>query len=215
VVLTRPRPPAEMLANDVDRPAKRFIPAIELSTWLTETFIVDGAPLLNEDHAHLSFARIGALWTSVPNSRSGRTIVGQAEFLKNSGGAMGKWARAAREQQLEEWFGEAPDFLITIDAGYAAQCTDAAFCALIEHEAYHCGIERDEFGAPRFSKAGTPIFGLRGHDVEEFVGVVRRYGADAAGVRDMVDAASKQPEVAVASIAAACGNCMMPRLVRA
>ncbi|WP_327437394.1 putative metallopeptidase [Sinorhizobium meliloti] len=36
---------------------------------------------------------------------------------------------------------------------------------------------------------GAPVFTIRGHNVEEFVGVVRRYGADAAGVRAIVDAA--------------------------
>ncbi|MCM5690787.1 putative metallopeptidase [Sinorhizobium meliloti] len=36
---------------------------------------------------------------------------------------------------------------------------------------------------------GAPVFTIRGHNVEAFVGVVRRYGADAAGVRAIVDAA--------------------------
>lgn len=36
---------------------------------------------------------------------------------------------------------------------------------------------------------GAPVFTIRGHNVEEFVGVVRRYGANAAGVRAIVDAA--------------------------
>ncbi|WP_412549259.1 putative metallopeptidase [Sinorhizobium medicae] len=30
---------------------------------------------------------------------------------------------------------------------------------------------------------GSPVFTIRGHNVEEFIGVVRRYGADAAGIR--------------------------------
>ncbi|MQV21573.1 hypothetical protein GHK65_14775 [Sinorhizobium meliloti] len=37
--------------------------------------------------------------------------------------------------------------------------------------------------------SGAPVFTIRGHNVEEFVGVVRRYGANAAGVRAIVDAA--------------------------
>jgi hypothetical protein len=216
--MTRPRPPAEMLDTSYhdDGPAPpRFMPAPELLSWLTATFVADDAVLHNPDHLHLQWARIGALWTSVPNSRSGRAIVGQAEYLKNSGGAIGKWARAAREQQLEEWFGEMPDFLITFDAAYAEQCRDDELCALVEHELYHCGMERDAEGAPRFSRTGEPIFGLRGHDVEEFYGIVRRYGADAAHVRPMIEAAAQAPEVATVTIAAACGNCMMPRLVRA
>lgn len=171
------------------------------------TFIDEGAPLENPDHFHLRFARIAALWTRLPNGRAGRTIVGQAEFGQNIGG-MGKWQRGRAEQQILEWFGVWPDFLLTFDAEYAQTCEDATFCALVEHELSHCGQERDEFGMPRFKKStGAPAFCLRGHDVEEFVGVVRRYGADAAGVRAMIDAAAEGPTVASADISFACGNC--------
>ncbi len=52
---------------------------------------------------------------------------------------------------------------------------------------------------------GARVFTIRGHNVEEFVGVVRRYGADAAGVRAIVNAANRPPEIARAKI-----NC--PRL---
>lgn len=213
----RPRPPDQLLssAQDADRPLHiRFLPAPDLAEWLMATFIEESGPLANPDHAHLQFARIGVLWTNVSNSRGGRSIVGQAEFLKNAGGAMGKWPRARAEQQITEWFGEYPDFLLTFDAGYAAACSDAEFCALVEHELYHCGQETDEFGAPKFSQSGLPVFRLRAHDVEEFTGIVRRYGADAAHVRELVDAASRPPEVASVSIKAACGNCVMPRIVR-
>jgi hypothetical protein len=81
--------------------------------------------------------------------------------------------------------------------------------ALVEHELYHAGHARDEYGLPKFRRDGSPAFRLRGHDVEEFVGVVRRYGAEAAGVSALVDAAAGRPEVAAAHIAEACGNCLL------
>jgi hypothetical protein len=216
--MIRPHPPAQLLSSEHDADNLshiRFLPAIEIVEWAAETFIAEGAPLLNEDHAHLRFAVIGALWTNVPNSRAGRSIVGQAEYLKNAGGSRGKWGRAREQQQIEEWFGFVPDFLLTFDAGYAAQCSDAEFCALVEHELMHCGQEHDIFGAPRFTQSGMPAFALRGHDVEEFTSIVRRYGAGAAHVREFVLAASHPPEISAASIAGACGNCLMPRLVAA
>jgi hypothetical protein len=108
-----------------------------------------------------------------------------------------------------DWFGEVPTFLLTFDAEYAATCSDPEFMALVEHELYHAGQERDGFGAPKFRKDGKPAFAIRGHDVEEFIGVVRRYGTDAAGVRAMVDAASAGPEIARAHIAQACGTCQL------
>ena len=183
-----------------------FVPAPELATWLRSTFIDEGAPLQKEDHFHLRFAQIGVLWTSIENSRHGRRFVGQAE--RGDPAVMGKWAKARAELQVVQWFGDIPDFILTFDASYASSCADAQFCALVEHELSHCGVERDEFGAPKFKKStGLPSFTLVGHDVEEFVGVVRRYGADATGVRALVDAANAIPTVGAAAISAACGSC--------
>jgi hypothetical protein len=69
-------------------------------------------------------------------------------------------------------------------------------------------VERDIYGAPKFRKStGLPAFTLQGHDVEEFISVVRRYGAAAAGVQAMIDAAAQGPTVAAADIDFACGNC--------
>ncbi len=169
-------------------------------------FIESGAELCNEDHKHLNFAKLGALWTNVPNGRAGRRIIGQAE---RGLPPAGNWMRGRIEMQLLGWFGEVPDFVLTFDGEYCSQCSDVEFMALVEHELYHCGQERDEFGLPKFTKLGAPKFGIRGHDVEEFVGVVRRYGADASGVREMVEAASRLPEVSAVRIAQACWTCRL------
>ncbi|MQU78407.1 hypothetical protein FB009_109180 [Sinorhizobium medicae] len=112
--------------------------------------------------------------------------------------------------QIKQWFGFVPDFIITLDAEYCRHCGDAEFMALVEHELYHAAQDTDAFGAPKFSRStGRPVFTIRGHDVEEFVGVVRRYGADAAGVRALVDAANGPPEIAKAQISHACGTCRL------
>lgn len=203
--LIRPRPPADLTGIE-GAFGSRFVPAPELEEWLAATFIAEGAPLENPDHLHLRSAHIGVLWTNVPNSRHGRGVVGQAERGK-PGGSMGKWVRGRIEMQTLEWFGGEPDFVLTFHAEYAAQASDAVFCALVEHELYHCGQERDEFGQPKFHKSGLPAFCIRGHDVEEFVGVVRRYGAIDPGVVAMVAAAGERPAIAAASIAQVCGTC--------
>ncbi|GGF24467.1 hypothetical protein GCM10011321_14810 [Youhaiella tibetensis] len=202
--MNRPMPPHETLGNSAE---PVFAPAPELIAWARETFIDEGAPLLNEDHRHLRWANIGALWTNVPNGHAGRRIVGQCEMGLPP---TGKWGRARIERQLLDWFGEVPTFLLTFDAEYASSCSDAQFMALVEHELYHAGQERDAFGAPRFSKkTGKPIYGIRGHDVEEFVGVVRRYGASAAHIEELVAAANADPEIARVEIARACGTCQL------
>lgn len=199
----RPVPPSDIL----DDPAPRFVPAPELIDWARSSFIDDDAEHRNDDHQHLRFALLGALWTNVPNGRNGRRVLGQCEMGLPPAG---KWQRARIEAQLISWFGLVPTFLLTFDAAYCLKCSDAEFMALVEHELYHCGQALDEWGAPRFNKrTGEPVWALRGHDVEEFVGIVRRYGADAAGVAELVDAANAGAEIAPIRIAQCCGTCQL------
>ncbi|MEN3234721.1 putative metallopeptidase [Methylobacterium ajmalii] len=207
MILVRPRPPEGLLGQAGADTANPVQPAHELHDWLRATFVDEGAPLRNEDHQHLLDANLGVLWCSLPSESKGNTVVGlceEATFVGN------RWAKARWEQQIVGWFGMVPDFLLTFHADYADQCSDAAFCALVEHELYHAGQKRDRWGAPRFnSQTGRPVFGIRGHDVEEFVGIVARYGAgNAAGqTRALVDAAGRAPIVCDADITGACGTC--------
>lgn len=187
--------------------ADYFRPAPELAQWAKATFVERGSPLLNEDHEHLRDAHVGFLWTTVTAARHMHTIAGQAEIPRFQGG---KWSKTRQELQMEHWFGDLPDFVITLDASYARQCDDVTFCALVEHELYHCGQQLDDYGAPRFNTStGLPVYGIRGHDVEEFVGIVRRYGVGAAAGHTLalVEAAQQKPQIAKATVSAACGSC--------
>jgi hypothetical protein len=70
-------------------------------------------------------------------------------------------------EQMKDWFGCLPDFLVTVDV-VSGTFDDASFCALVEHELYHCAQATDAFGYPKFHRdSGDPIWGIRGHDVEE------------------------------------------------
>lgn len=200
--MTRPFPPAEIIEEMGDR----FVPDEALGEWVFASFIDEDAPLVNEGHAHLREARIGFLWTNCDNAKQMRVVLGQAEIMPPM--AMGKWQRARAVRQIEEWFGEVPDFMITIHAQSAATMDDVSFCALIEHELYHCGQERDIFGGPKFTQDGRPKFAMRGHDVEEFVGVVARYGSEATRVRELVEAGNAKPLIGTASIDGICGTCL-------
>lgn len=186
----------------------RIIPADGVAEWVQATFLRDGAPLLNQDHAHLRDADIAYLWAAIPNERKMRRIVGECEpvMFRDSG-----WQRGRKEQQFEEWFGRIPEFLITLDAEYARQASDLEWCALVEHELYHIGQRTDDYGQPAFSKDGRPKLGLRGHDVEEFVGIVRRYGVGGAAgdTAKLVEMANQPPEVGSVSITHACGTCIL------
>lgn len=184
---------------------KSLVPAPEIGRWVEETILAENGPLHNPDHSHLIDADLCFLWASNAFTKQGRTVVGQAEQVMFRAGG---WQKARQEQQMREWFGHVPDFIITLAADYCAQASDAEFCALVEHELYHIGQAVDEFGAPKFTKEGLPKLALRGHDIEEFVGVVRRYGAS-DDVSRLVTAAQSKPEVAQLNIARACGTCLL------
>ena len=193
-----------------DKGSGAFVAAADVLAWIRDTFVwgIGSSPLANPDHGHLALATIGVLWTNEKNASKGREVVGTAEIFAPKGNA---WQNARQQQQLREWFGEAPDFILTFSAPYATSIDDATFCALVEHELYHCAQALDEYGTPKFDREGVPAWTIRGHDVEQFVGVVRRYGARAAGVDAMVTAAKlaeTQPIVRATEIAGACGTCL-------
>lgn len=205
----RPLPPEDLaIPLDVGL-GGGFRPAPEVLDWIrTEILSGDGA-LHNPDHGHLEDAALGILWTNVPATRKQRALIGQAELVRSTGDP---WPAARREEQLVGWFGELPDFTVTLYAPYCAEASDRAFAALVEHELYHCAQARDGYGMPRFSPVdGQPIFDLRGHDVEEFVGVVRRYGPVNPGVAELAATAGREPEIGETEIAEACGACLAKR----
>lgn len=200
----RPLPPASFAEVSF---STRFEPAHELAAWVRRTFIEEGGALFNPEHKHLADASIGWLWASDGYAKQGRRVLGLTERVQSMGNP---WAKARAEQQLAQWFGEVPEFLITLDGFHCATCSDADFCALVEHEMMHIAQATDEFGAPKWRKDGRPALSIRGHDVEEFVGIVRRYGVGDldGGVARLVIAAAGGATVAPASVASACGTCM-------
>lgn len=197
----RPLPPAEF----TDPMYSRFLPAPEVLKWARAEILTEGGQLHNPDHAHLEYADVQFLWAPGSFQKQGRTVLGQCEEMLFR---CGPWQKGRQQQQMADWFDQVPDFLITLDARYCMTCSDLEFCALVEHELMHIGQEQDEFGAPKFTKDGLPKLCMRGHDVEEFVGVVRRYGAS-EDVQRIIDAAKGAPEVAKINIARACGTCLL------
>ena len=209
MTIERPAVPEDLATPQEVELGGAFRPAPEVEEWLRCQLILETGDLHNPEHAHLEDAVIGCLWTNVPASRKQRAILATAE-LPTPGGD--PWTIARRDERFLEWFGAVPDFLLTFYAPYCAEATDRQFAALVEHELYHGAQRLDAYGMPQFDRqTGLPRFEVRGHDVEEFVGVVRRYGAANPGVQNLVKAANADPEVGEASIAQACGACLVRR----
>lgn len=202
-VVARPYPPTEC---GEDWPVT-FLPAPELTEWIRDTFILGSGPLANEEHEHLADARIGVLWTNAINKTKMRIVLATAEIPSIQAGG---WRRARHEHQLRQWFDVEPDFLLTFSAPDCARLDDRAFCALVDHELRHCAQAEDAYGSPKFSQhTGAPIYAIRGHDSEEFIGTARLFGrvALSKGTRDLIDAANAEPLFPGSAIDIACGTC--------
>lgn len=203
----RPLPPANLGEWDGDTQIN-FLPARDVRDWMLETFIEEGGHLFNEDHKHLLTANFEVLWAAGSFHKQGRTVIG---FTEEVAFRVGGWQRDRQIMQMQQWFGQVPDYLITLAGSYAAEASDADWCALVEHELYHIGHKPDEFGAPGFTKEGLPKLFIRGHDVEEFVGVVQRYGVGnpEGGLAQLVRAGKSNTQVSRYKLSGACGTCML------
>lgn len=204
-----PAPPPEVL----DGPPT-LAPALDVEAWVLDTVLDEGGALYNPDHELLRSwePRVGVLWATEPLVKSGRRVLGRCALGRPSGDA---WAQLARTEQLVRWFGDVPAFTVTLDARFVSHALrtgrGADVLALVEHELYHCGQEVDRYRAPKFNRDGSPKWAVRPHDVEEFAGVVRRYGVAASAAGPLVAAAEHVrehgPDVAPATIDGVCGTC--------
>lgn len=211
-----PRPPASLFdASGYGRGGGIFAPALDLEAWVLDEVLAPDRPLSNYDHAHLreGHARVGFLWTTERYQAKGARVLGTAQTGEPTGKA---WGAGRQRQQLREWFGAVPDFLVTLDAWHAGRALDEGrpqdLLAVLEHELYHCAQDRTADGDPRFNADGEPVWGIRPHDLEEFAGVVLRYGhearPDVAAFVEAVDHAREHgPSVAPATLEGLCGTC--------
>ncbi|MFK6229599.1 putative metallopeptidase [Acinetobacter baumannii] len=183
----------------------------DLWPWIEETFLCEWGKLHNPDHEHLlSFQppEISFLWAYAKCEAKDKRVYGQTEkVMINVGG----WRKQRQELQLINWFGDIPKYIITLDARVCQVMSDTDFCALVEHELYHIGHKKNkDSGEFEYTSVGEPRLYLRGHDVEEFHGVVQRYGASEE-VQKMVNLANEGPTISRsrANIAHACGTCLL------
>lgn len=188
-----------------------YVPDLALEAWVRDVFITgDASPaLVNRDHAHLAHARVAFLWTQSPNRVRRKAIAGRAHIGEPQGSDA--WAKGMKADHLTRLFGEVPDFYITLSSGFVharlAEGDEAAVLALIDHELYHCAPDTRD-GVPLFTRDGRPKWCIAPHDVEQFVGVTRRWGPQGAGERAMYDAGERGPTLGQPKVAGLCANCL-------
>ncbi|ARD29542.1 hypothetical protein OTEC02_12585 [Acinetobacter lactucae] len=208
----RPFPPTDFIDQAEEEEAIRLIPAPDLKKWVVANFLTLGGHLHNPDHDHIAELLhdneefLAFAWASSAYTRAKRMVLGQCEKVMFQ---QGGWKKARQEQQMRDWFGFVPTYLITIDATFCDKANDSEFCALLEHELYHIGVERDGDGEIIYSDhTGLPKHYLAGHDVEEFIGVVKRWGAN-ENVKRLIEVAKNPPFVSDLDISKCCGNCVI------
>jgi len=198
--------PAQPLAL-LHRTPMLWAPDHHFSEWVRDVYLLPSGPLYNPDHWYLRDAKIGYLWTNAESYRGkDKQTVAQAELV---GGKVGnQWQTKQYWFQLMGWFGDLPDFVLRFDAPVLAEYSDRDFCAVVDHELYHCAIKLDDFELPRYDRENNFIWSQRPHTSEEFDRVVGRYGSHlaAGGSAEIIAASKQRPEVTDEQIAEACGT---------
>lgn len=139
------------------------------------------------EHAHLLDleADIQWLFRTEPKVKAGRYIYGTCYTPKVNGELSDLF-----DWMLEEMFGAMPDFLVVLDLdtweNWAG--TDKREI-LVFHELTHAVQAVDKNDAPRFDQEGRPVWAIKGHDIEEFISVVARYGQWSEELQAFVEAA--------------------------
>jgi hypothetical protein len=116
--------------------------------------------------------------------KGGRTILGTVHMPRVQGELS-----ECFEWLLSRLLGRQPDFLIVLDQRYWFEASPLHREILVYHELTHCIHKRDMYGELLYTLDDRPRWGLRGHDVEEFAAVVRRYGAWNDEIRGFIAAA--------------------------
>jgi len=151
----------------------------------THPAIIAERVLRMPEHMHLLENEIELDWLMRTGEKikGGRQVLGSVHMPTVQGEF-----RDMFEWLLEGLLGRLPAFLIILDETYWEAATPQAREILIFHELAHIQHKLDRYGAPRFDKDGLPVYGLVGHDVEEFTSVVARYGAYSDEIRSFVAA---------------------------
>lgn len=146
------------------------VPSPEWEQWARSTFIDSASKLCDPGLAHLEGAIVGFLLTNAAIKIKGELKAGLGGVCKPSGETHTK---AQREQQLKEWFGLVPDFLITLSVSQFGSTRHV--CSLVNHELRHCGVETDQNGA-KFGQDGRPVWTTVPHFAELVDDELARWG---------------------------------------
>lgn len=144
------------------------------------------------EHEHLQQAAIGYIFRDDEITRHGKVTWAEAIMVERILQSEKRWARLVKWAILRilSQFGETlPDFIVLIDRNVWQGLDADQKLALVDHELSHCWYATEEDGVTqKFHKDGSPWWSVRGHDMEEFEGVVLRNGLWSEDLRGMARA---------------------------
>lgn len=173
----------DILAFDEIRPDEysEAVDARELGTILIEQV---------EQHAHLQAGVVGYIFRDDELKRHGKVKWAEAILVERILQSEKRWSRVVKWAILRILDAEQlPDFLILIDRNIWQGLDADQKLALVDHELSHMAQATEDDGeTPKFHKDGSPVWTIRGHDLEEFCGVVERRGLWSEDLREMARA---------------------------
>ncbi len=172
-----------------------FVRDERMESFVHTEFACRGGTFWDPEHAHLVDASMGVLWSNARHVVKGQEKAGQMELLPDPLAEPKTWSDARKRDWLAQMYGgDWPTFQMIISGVWAWRYDDREFLGLLDHELCHASIKRDEYGAPKFNdETGEPIWSIRGHDVEQFIGTVARWGAASTGTAELVAASLVEP----------------------
>lgn len=108
------------------------------------------------DHALLERCRVLYVWRDKASKSMGRVVLGRARRISGLNAFL---ITSGEEESL---------YVIEIAADEWGRLTEPQRVALVDHELCHCRVLEEDDGSLSLK--------VRGHDVEEFFGIVERHG---------------------------------------
>lgn len=138
------------------------------------------------EHGHLEDgeATVDFLFRVEPLIRGGKLELGSVHLPNVQGKLKGVFDFLFRRV-----FGRIPNFVMILDLEYWRDASEREREILVYHEMCHAEHKTDKEGELRFDEAGKAVYGIREHDVNEFIAVVERYGQWSDEIRRFVRAA--------------------------
>lgn len=140
-----------------------------------------------EAHVHLQMATVGYVFRDDELRRRGDVVVAEAILVERILQSEKRYARIVKWAILRILgIDDLPTFLVLIDRNIWEGYSIEEKVALVDHELSHCAQATTEDGeTPKFTRDGDPVWTIKGHDLEEFCGVVERNGLWSEQLREM------------------------------